>query len=125
MQKEGYEEQHRGDEGGSPDRDWAPYRVDGVKMCSEGKCNQEGDDEPAVMQADFDSANTSELDLGSHEKTAFVVKLDAREPPESDRESRGAQRWSAEAIDVVSVGYVDFILNPFDASASWAMSSFP
>ena len=79
MQQKRSEKQNRGYNRNAPGPGDVPRRIHGVKVTREGKRDQQGDDKPAIVQANFDTANTSELDLGAHETAAFLRSLDASE----------------------------------------------
>jgi hypothetical protein len=47
-----------------PDHSFIPARPDTVKVRCKRKGNQDGDNEPAIVEPDLDSTNTPEFDLG-------------------------------------------------------------
>lgn len=63
MQQERDEEQDRRRHGQAQDNAIAPLRIAGMKFGEKRKHNQEGDEKPAIVQPDFDSKDSSELDL--------------------------------------------------------------
>jgi hypothetical protein len=72
MQQKGCEKQNLGYNRDTPGPGNAPRRINRVKVGGEGKRDQQGDDKPAIVQANFDTANMSELDLGAHKRAAFL-----------------------------------------------------
>jgi hypothetical protein len=72
MQQKRCEKQNRSYNRNTPGPGSVPRWINGVKVGSEGKRDQQGDDKPAIVQTNFDAANASELDLGAHKRTAFL-----------------------------------------------------
>jgi hypothetical protein len=61
MQKERDEEKDGSDDGGGPDDRDIPFRIYGVKVGGERESDEQGNDKPAVVQADFDPFDMAEL----------------------------------------------------------------
>ena len=61
MQKERDEEKDGSDDGGGPDYLDIPFRVYGVEVGGERESDEQRDDEPAVVQADFNTLDMAEL----------------------------------------------------------------
>src|SRR5580704_13081161 len=65
MQQKRDEEQDRRRHGQAQDNAIAPLRIAGMKLGGKRKHNQEGDEKPAIVQPNFDSKDSSELNLRS------------------------------------------------------------
>lgn len=77
MQQERDEEQDRRGHCQAHDKAVAPLRIAGMKFGVKRKYNQEGDEKPAVMQPNFDSKDSSELDLRSQPR--YLLRSARRE----------------------------------------------
>src|SRR5579859_3299667 len=65
VQQKRDEEQDCRRHGQAQDKAIAPLRIAGMKLGGKRKHNQEGDEKPAIVQPNFDSKDSSELDLRS------------------------------------------------------------
>src|SRR5436853_5034957 len=65
MQQKRDEKQDRRRHGQAQDNAIAPLRIAAMKFGGKRKHNQEGDQKPAIVQPNFDSKDSSELDLRS------------------------------------------------------------
>ena len=65
MQQKRDEEQDRRRHSQAQDNAIAPLRIAGLKFGEKREHNQEGDKKPALVQPNFDSKDSSELDLRS------------------------------------------------------------
>jgi hypothetical protein len=65
MQQKRDEEEDRRRHGQAQDNGIAPLRIAGMKLGGKRKHNQEGDEKPAIVQPNFDSKDSAELNLRS------------------------------------------------------------
>jgi hypothetical protein len=70
VQQQGEEKQYCRQHGECQDETVAPRGIPGMKLSGQRENNQECDDEPAVVQADFDAEDAPEFDLGTHVNTS-------------------------------------------------------
>jgi hypothetical protein len=63
VHKESGEEQHSSDNGRAPDNALAPLMLCSMEVGGKRKRNQNRNQKPAVMEADFNSSNAPEFDL--------------------------------------------------------------
>jgi len=70
VQQEGDEKQDRRRHRDCQDETIAPLWIVGVELSGQRENNQQRDDEPAVMQADSDAEDMSEVDLGTQVNTS-------------------------------------------------------
>src|SRR5512142_2343844 len=66
MRKQAREKEDTGKNRGSPYRAVTPPRVGRVKLRCQGKRNQKRNDEPAIVQPEFDSKDCRQLNLRFH-----------------------------------------------------------
>lgn len=69
MQKQSDKKEDRRNNRGAPIFGHAPFGPDTVKVRVECECDQEGDDEPAVVQTDLNPADATEFDMRSQAPT--------------------------------------------------------
>src|SRR5215469_8374558 len=63
MRKQACEKQHCGNDSRSPGNGVAPIRINRLEMRCQRKGNESSDNQPAVVQAKFDSEDPPEFDL--------------------------------------------------------------
>src|SRR5208282_6672920 len=72
VQQQADEEQYSGEQRSHPDLALTPIRICLTEVFAEGEHDQGSDDEPAVVQPDLNSRDSSECDVGLHPQPSLI-----------------------------------------------------